>query len=123
MIKEYVTQHFPGFNQAQIIYMIANYGIYAYTVYSCANNYYKTANTAFRICRAGYVISGSMYNKWLRWKYKQTKPTTNVKLAPLPSKEVEMTDTIVTTTQPIVQLVPAPELHDFVENYFVTSPS
>jgi len=114
-IVEYVTRNI-SLHQAQTIYIVVNSAIYAYTVYSCANNYYKTANTAFRLCRTGYVVSGSMYNKWLRWRYNATKPVDKSKQDK--SKEIEMTDTV-TTHQPVVYGTPS-ELHDLVENYFVS---
>lgn len=114
-IIEYVTRNIT-LHQAQTIYLVVNSAIYAYTVYSCANNYYKTASTAFRICRTGYVVSGSMYNKWLRWRYKQTKPVIPVDKSN--KQAIELTETA--PKQPVAHYVPAPELHDLVENYFVT---
>jgi len=100
-VTEYVT-----YERAQKVYIVV---IYTYTLYSCANSYYRTASNVFRVARFGYIVSNSVYQKWLRREKAKAKD----------EKGVELSE--VTSSEPVVNVpIPPSDLYGVVENYFTS---
>jgi len=125
-VTDCVTQY-ATVERAQKVYIIA---IYSYTLYSCANSYYKTATNVFRVARFGYIVSNSAYQKWMHWRRKEIARTSR---APDKSRDksseatggIELSETIV--SDPVVNVssnvslpIPPSDLHGVVENYFTS---
>jgi hypothetical protein len=115
---ECVTQY-ATLERAQKVYIIA---IYSYTLYSCANSYYKTATNVFRVARFGYIVSNSAYQKWVHWRRKEVARAGRATDAPADKSEaIELSEIV--ASEPVVSLnmpIPPSDLHGVVENYFTS---